>query len=93
MNITQATFQQKQEALDELNGSHVENWFQYNSIIPLIQKLDDMTFIKFVSALHGATVDDAIVELHTLKTARAFYSATPSQLADALLVATGRFSL
>lgn len=60
----------------------------YAIIIPLVKKLSKMEFIKFVCAL---VPDQAPFDnIHTLTAARGIYFATPSQICDAVLVATGK---
>lgn len=61
----------------------------YDAIIPLMQKQDSMVFIAFLCAL--LPDEEAFKELHTVAKARALYYATPSQLCEALLRATGKW--
>ncbi len=54
----------------------------YNAIIPLIQKQDDDVMLKIEDALGDYLMKSCF-----------WYRATPSQLLDALLVATGKAEL
>jgi hypothetical protein len=77
MKITEATPEQKIEALIELGGN-VNSLISYDVILPLIQK-------------QPVSIQMAL-DLHMRIEGVAFWTvATPTQLADALLVATGKF--
>jgi hypothetical protein len=61
---------------DSITGEHIPDYLtSYDSIIPLIQKLGGRTKRK---------VEDQIFDLECV------YDATPRQLCDAVLVATGK---
>ncbi|MDE2102249.1 MAG: hypothetical protein KGL39_33700 [Patescibacteria group bacterium] len=58
----------------------------YDAIIPLIQKQGDDIILKAIFCINGIYSSSGDAEL-------ALWKATPSQLADALLVATGKVEL
>ena len=53
MKLSSLTTEQKTRLLDELAKYECDNWFQYNTIIPLIQKLDDRTRLKMGVLIQG----------------------------------------
>lgn len=100
MKLSLATEQNKIKALAEMDGWEYDDYrphhrlflTSYDAIIPLIQKQDNRVFFHVLAYLGKETLEPIPV-LHTIASARAYYKATPQQLADALLMAAGRFEV
>ena len=103
MNLKDCTDQDRIRMLAELagiilpNGELVEGYcwhkghISYDAIIPLIQKLSMVEFLKFICAL--LPKQSPFNDVHTFEAARIIYFATPTQLADALLLATRKVEI
>ena len=93
MKISQLTPEQKTRLLDELAkemrfygnlwADGITDWFQYNAIISLVQKLPIEIKKKVVNQLYGTIGSFEGFGLRVLES-------TQSQLCDAVLVATGK---
>jgi hypothetical protein len=93
MKLSQLSPEQKTRLLDELNGGpRFGGWDSYDAIIPLVQKL----WAGKILGYNGNWFAKHLIDLGLIKdccencTINSVFKATPSQLCDAVLVATGK---